>query len=104
MQPCDLDAELAPVTGSRQRDMADVELDVEVGIEHPVGAIESERHLHQPRAKGRQLGQAMLEVREHILEAHELPRRGGWIVDSDAADVLRYGRVLEIDEGGVDDS
>ena len=44
VQPGRLDAQLAPVARLRQRDVPDVELEVEVGVVHPVRMVEIERH------------------------------------------------------------
>ena len=51
VQPCDLDAQLPPVTGLREPDVADVVFEIEVRIVHPVRSIESELRLGQASAK-----------------------------------------------------
>ena len=51
MQPRDLNAELAPVARLRQRDMANMKLDIEIRIVDPVWAVEIQWHLLQFLAK-----------------------------------------------------
>ena len=63
-QPRHLDAQLAPVAGLRQGDVADVELEVEVGILDPVRVVEVERHPHQPLAEHPGHVEALLDVVE----------------------------------------
>ncbi len=41
MQACRLDAELTPVTGLRERDVADVKLEIEVRVVDPVRVIQA---------------------------------------------------------------
>ena len=47
MQPRRLDAQLPPVTGLRQRDVADVVLEIEVLVLDPLRMIQAERHVRQ---------------------------------------------------------
>ena len=98
MEASDLDAELAPVTGLGQRDMADVEFKVELRVLDPIGMVEIERHPHQPLAKAARAGQSGTDEVEDILEADETARRCRGIVDGDRADVHRCVRRLQIDE------
>ena len=45
MQPRDQDAQLPPVAGGGQREVADVIFDVEILVLDPVGVVERERNL-----------------------------------------------------------
>ena len=76
-----LDAQLAPVTGRRQGDVADVELEVEVGILDPVRVVEVERDAHEPLAEDAGLVQPLLDVVEDPLERHPPARRRRRVVD-----------------------
>ena len=70
--------ELLVVARRRQRQLADVEVEVEVGVVHPVRVVEAERHLGQPPAQRRQqrqpLGDQVVDVRERQLAVRA---RGG---------------------------
>ena len=68
VQPRHLDAELPPVARLRQRDVAHVVLEVEVGVLDPVRVVEPERHLHQPLAERARHVQAAADVLEDPLE------------------------------------
>ena len=61
-QPGDLDAQLPPVAGLGQGDVADVELEVEVRVLDPVRMVEVERHADQPLTEHPGLVQALLDV------------------------------------------
>ena len=104
VQPRDLDAQLAPVPGRGQRDVAHVELEVEVLVDDPVRAVYAARHLLQSCAKLRRAPQATLETRDHGLEAHEAAGRGRRVVDPEPANVLWRAGQFEVDEGGVEDA
>ena len=75
MQPRDLDHELPPVTRLRERQMADVELDIEIRILDPIRSIHAARHRHQSLAKQFVRIEAAAEVLENILEADLAARR-----------------------------
>ncbi len=68
MQSCDLNAELAPVAGLRQRDMTDMKFDVEIRIVDPVGTIEIQRHLFEFLAKGLGTVRSVIDEREDIFQ------------------------------------
>ena len=57
VQPGDLGAELAPVAGARQREVAHVELEIEVDVVDPVRPVEVERSPRQLAAQRRDAGQ-----------------------------------------------
>ena len=61
VEPRDLDAELAPVAGLGQRDVADVEFDVELGILDPIGMVDVERHADEPLAEAARAGQPLFD-------------------------------------------
>ena len=56
--------------GFGQRDVADVELEVEVGVLDPVRVVEVERDAHQPLAEHPRLVEAFVDVVEDPLERH----------------------------------
>jgi hypothetical protein len=74
LQPCDLRHEFVPAARLRQRDVADVILQVEVAIFGPVRVVERKRHLHQLLPEQVHAVETLLERREDFLEAHR-PRR-----------------------------
>src|SRR6056297_583678 len=104
MQARHLDAKLSPVSRFWQGDMAQVKLDVEIGVLDPVGSVEAARYFYQACAKQRQVSQAAFETGDHVLEAHETARRRGWIVDAQAANVLRRVCLFQIDECRIKNS
>ena len=53
VQPCRLNCELAIIARCRERQLADMELDVEIGVLDPVRLIQAKGHLHQAAAKQR---------------------------------------------------
>ena len=81
VQPRDLDAQLPPVAGLGQRDVADVEFDVELGILDPIGMIDVERHAHQPLPERARARQPALDEVQYVLEPHEPAGRGRRVVD-----------------------
>ena len=89
VQPGDLDAQLAPVARLRQGDVADVELEVEVGVLDPVRMVEAERHLDEPLAEDPRHVQPLAVVVEDALERDRAARRRRRVVDVDAEDVAR---------------
>ena len=102
VEPGDLDAELAPVAGLGQCDVAQVELHVEIGVFYPVGPIHAAGHFYQPRAKQRQAIQTLLEIGDHLLEANEATRGSRGIVDAQPADMLGRIGLFEVDECAVE--
>ena len=98
MQARRLDAELAPVTGLRQRDVAHVEFHVEVRIVDPVGVVEIEGDAHGALAEGAREVQAALDGVEDVLETNEAVRRRRRVVHGERTDVHGLVRRLEIEE------
>jgi hypothetical protein len=72
-----LDAELAPVAGLGQGDVAHVVFDVEVLVLDPVGIVEVERHAQDLLAEHRQLAEPAFDMGQDLLEAH-LAARAPW--------------------------
>ena len=101
MQPRDLDAELAPVPGLGQRDVADVELDVELRVLDPIRVIEVERHPHQSLTKRPRAAQPLANEAQDVLEPYEPARRRRGIIDAHGADVHGRVRRLQVDEGRI---
>ncbi len=98
MQARNLDAELAPVTRLRQRDVPHVELDVEVAILDPPRAVEHPGHGHEPAAEMREALDARREEAQHVLEPHLAARRRRRVVDTEAGDVHVVVAALELQE------
>jgi len=89
-----LDAELAPVAGSGQRDVAHVVLEVEVLVVDPVRIVEVERHAPQLAPQRRLLGDAALDALEDALEAQRAAGHRALVVDVHERDVgVRVQRV-----------
>jgi hypothetical protein len=59
VDPRDQLGELLIVAGRRHRDVSQVEVEIEVRVFDPVGAVEVERHLDEAAAVGEELGQAL---------------------------------------------
>src|SRR5206468_11536272 len=96
VQACRLDAELTPVTRLRQRDVADVEFEIEVGILDPVRVVEIERHVREPLPEAPHEMEPPLEVGQNSLEGDPAPWGGRLVVDQDASDVHRSVRGFEV--------
>ena len=96
-----LDAELAPVAGLRQRDVAHVVLEVEALVLDPVRVVELERHPQQLLAEDRREVQAALDVLQEPLEPDVPAGCRGWVVDVDERDVRVGVSAFGVDETGV---
>ena len=101
MQPRGLLGQLPVVTGRRQGELADVELDVEVRVLDPVGLVEPERDLDQPAAERRDQVQPGLDEPGQPVERERLGS-GRRVEDADAADVAVDRRRLHREEGRVE--
>ena len=97
----DLLGENGVVTWGGQREFADVEVDVEVGIVEPVGVVESERHFGQPPAKRREAVQPSRDQRAQCVACGRAVRGGGRVVDAQSADVAVGAPVLQCEELGI---
>ncbi len=96
-----LDAELAPVARLRQGDVADVVLEVEVLVLHPVRIVEPERDAAKLLAEDRRAVQPALHEREEALELQPAGGRGRRVVDLDQADVRVGMGTFRGEEEGV---
>ena len=101
VQPRRLDAELPPVAGARQGDLAHVVFEVELAVLDPVRVIQIRRHADDLLAERSGQVQAGLEVVEHIGERDLAARRGRRVVDADRRDVRRRVWLLAVDERRV---
>ena len=97
--PPDLGRELPVVAGRGERDVADVEVDVEVRVLDPVRLIESERHLDEPPTGGRHEVQMVVDQRLQVVEPHRLRRR---FEQRQATDVSVGGAALDVQEERVE--
>ena len=96
-----LNAELPPVAGLGQGDMADVIFDVEVRVFEPVGMIEAQRHAHDALAERARHMQPRLVVFQNFLEAQNTALDGGLVIDRHTADMHGRVRCFEIQERGI---
>ena len=101
MQARDLNAQLPPVTGMRQGDVAHMELDVEIRILEPVGVVQIARHIGQPLAEGACQMQAAFVVPQDFLERQHPAGNRRLVVDGDRADMHWRVLGLEIQKCGV---
>ena len=96
-----LNAELAPVAGFGQRDVAHMVFQVELLVVHPVRKVQVQRHAAQLAAQDGQLVQAAGDARQDGLEAHPAAGRRGLVVDVDERDVGVRVRGIGVQERGV---
>ena len=74
----------APVARPRQRELADVELEVEVAVVHPVRVVEVHRDLHELLPEGPHEVEVRLHVAEDALEGDLAAGRRRRVVDLQA--------------------
>ncbi len=101
--PRHLVLELARVARGRKRKLADVKLDVEVGILDPVGEVEPERCLDQAAPERWNERQPGLDQPGEALQRQRLRCRAR-VDDAHAADVAVDGSRLHREKGGVEPS
>jgi hypothetical protein len=92
--------QLRVVARARQRAMAHVVLDVELGVLDPVRQVEVQGRLHQATPEHRQQVQPALDQAAHGVEAEIL--RATRVEDGQAADVHRHGVGLEVQEHRIE--
>src|SRR5690606_16414047 len=98
MKPRDLDAELAPVAGLRQRNVPDMELDVEIRILDPVRMVEVHRHMDDALPERPREMQPRLVILENAFESEMAALDGRLVVDRQPADMHWCVRRLEIEK------
>jgi hypothetical protein len=101
MDARDLDAELAPVAGMRQRNVPHVEFDVDVRIFDPVWTVEAERHGDESTAKQRQGVEPRLEKAQDVLEANPALGCRGRVIDAQPGHVHVLVATLQAQEKAV---
>ncbi len=94
-------AELLGCARRRHRVVADVEVDVEVGILDPVRQVEAERNLDEAPAERRQLVDAFEDQLLHRLDTGPAGHAGR-VVDVERGDVTERGRRLHVEEAHID--
>ncbi len=93
--------ELLGGAGRCDRVVADVEVDVEIGVLDPVRQVESERNLDESPPERRQLVDAFEDQLFHRLDAGPAGYPGR-VVDVERRDVAVGGRRLHVEEGHID--
>ena len=78
-----LDAELAPVAGLGQRDVAHVVFDVEVRVVDPIRPVDVEGHALQAAAEHGVAREPVVDVRQQGLEAQRPVAHRALVVDVD---------------------
>lgn len=89
VDPGDLDAQLTPVTRLRQRDVADVVFEIEIGIVHPVRHVQTAGQIGQPSPECRRKMQAGCDLFEDSLEGDPAAGRGRRVIDQQHLDLYR---------------
>ena len=102
MQPGHLCRQLPIAARRRHRQIAHVELEVEVLVFDPVREVEAERHFEQPPAQHGQQVHAILEQPHHDLDVQHAAWRRARVVDAEAADVSGLPPVLDRQELSVE--
>jgi hypothetical protein len=101
MQAGYLNAQLPPVAGLGQGDVADMIFEVEIRIVDPIGMVEIEGNADQFLAETACLVQAALDMRQYVLEPDETSRRCRRIIYPNRPDMHRRVGGIEIDETRV---
>ncbi len=96
VEPRHLRAQLRPVAGPRQRDVAQVKTEVGGGVVDPVGPRDRQRHRDDAPAEDRAAVQAIGEEALDVGEVDAPRRRGGRVVDHQRRRVHRRPRRFEI--------
>src|SRR5439155_26312331 len=87
--------QLLVVARRRYGGVADVEVEVEVGVLDPVRVVKAERHRYEPaRERGKQV-ETLADQAADVLVGDVAARRGGRVVDREAADVAVGPRRLD---------
>ena len=102
MQPGHLRRQLPIVARRRERQVAHVELEVEVLVLHPVREVQAERHFEQPPAQHREQVHAVGEQPHHDLDVQLPEGSRARVVDAEAADMSGLPPVLDRQELGVE--
>ena len=82
----------------RERELADVVLEIEVGVVDPVGVVEPQRHRFQAPAKRGQQRQALGDERLQVVELEPARRPGARIEHGECADMTGLARALQREE------
>ena len=101
VQARDLDAELPPVAGLGQGEVAQVKIQVELLIVNPVGVVDVCRGALDLLAEYRGRIEAIAHVLLNVLEAHRLVAQVRLVVEVDQADVGGTLGLLHEEEIGV---
>ena len=76
LKSSNLNAQLPPVAGLRQRQMADVIFDIETGVFHPIRMVKIKRDAYQFLAKAACFVQAAFDVSQDVFETDKTTRCG----------------------------
>ena len=72
---------MPPVAGLGQRDVANVVFEIDLGLVHPVGTVQIERHPNQAAAKNRRDIEPLADVRHDVAQPDPAAGRRTRIVD-----------------------
>ena len=98
VQPRDLLGQLGAITGGRQRQLADMEVEIEVCVVDPVGVVGTEWHLDQsPAQRGQQVQPRGDEVL-HLRTGQPAVGRCARVVDGEPGHVPGLPRVFQREE------
>ena len=86
--------------GRCQTDVADVVVEVEVGVVDPVRVVETERNVDQSPTHRRQVADERAEALVHHVERFEIGRRA--LVDGHRVDVAVGVRRLHVQEARIE--
>jgi len=102
--PRDLLGELRIAARLGERQLADVVVEVEVGVVDPVRVVEAERHLAHAPAQRRQEREPVADQRAHLLAAEAAARRRRGVEDRETRDVPGVAAALQREELRVEAS
>ncbi len=94
MQACGENAQLAPIARMWQGNMADVRLDVQIGIGNPVRIVETKGHFLHLLVEHRHQVCALAKHLHDVTQPHRAVRRRALRVEHQQADVHRCTRTL----------
>src|SRR5690606_318074 len=98
VQPRDLGGELTVVAGRRQRDLADVVVEVDLPVRRQVRVIQPERHRDQAAAQRRREVEPPAQQVHQVFPGDRAAGRVRRVEDRQPCDVREVGGGLEVEE------